>query len=195
MRHGESEANREGRFASHIWDPPLTDTGRRQAEELAAQWRDAPVRHLVTSPLARAQQTIAPLSRILGIEPVILADLAEVNLGKWDGKRLTDLERAQSDSFSNWRRDPEQFPPPGGERILEVGRRVLNALSAFIAGHEPGLIIAASHADCLKGALLVVMNATGPAARRIAVPNTGQMLLRQWDTNRWTLVLSPLRYP
>ena len=193
VRHGESEANAAGRFASHSWDPHLTALGRQQAETLAFQLHNAPVRYVVTSPLARARETIAPLAQDHHLTPTILGDLAEVNLGKWDGQHLKDLEQADSDSYRAWRRDPETNPPPGGERILTVGRRVLVALSKFVTESDPpGLTVAATHADCVKGACLVIMNADGPATRKILVPNAGQVLLRRWENGYWSIILSPI---
>lgn len=196
VRHGESEANAVGRFASHSWDPHLTQTGHRQADDLAEQLQHAPIRHIVTSPLLRAQETIAPLAAARQITPVILPDLAEVNLGQWDGQRLADLEQAKSDAFEAWRRDPETNPPPGGESIGTVGRRVLKTLEEFVTHHEPGLTVAATHADCLKGVVLVVTKASGPAARTLFVPNCGQLMLRYLVAfRRWALVLAPLHFP
>ncbi|SMC04413.1 Broad specificity phosphatase PhoE [Sulfobacillus thermosulfidooxidans DSM 9293] len=193
VRHGESEANAAGRFACRTWDPPLTASGSLEAERLARQLLNAPVRYIVTSPLLRARQTIAPLARILHIDPVVLEDLAEVDLGQWDGHRLKDLENANSPAFQAWRQDPESNPPPGGESIMTVGQRVLTALSQFLQTCEPStLTVAATHADCIKGALLVILDAHGPAARHIWVPNTGQLLLRWFDNGRWVLIFSPL---
>lgn len=195
VRHGESEANATGRFASHTWDPHLTAVGQEQALSLAMQLHRAPIAYVVTSPLARAQETIAPLAQDHHLAPTILTDLSEVNLGQWDGQQLKALEQSGSDSYRAWRVDPEKNPPPGGERILTVGRRVLHTLETFIRTHrEPGLTVAATHADCVKGACLVIMNAEGPATRRMLVPNTGQVLLRHWDNGRWSIVLSPLYF-
>ena len=195
MRHGESEANATGRFASHTWDPHLTKVGQEQALSLVTQLHRAPIAYVVTSPLARAQETIAPLAQDHHLAPTILTDLSEVNLGQWDGQHLKALEQSGSDSYRAWRADPEKNPPPGGERILAVGRRVLHTLETFIETHqEPGLTVAATHADCVKGACLVIMNAEGPATRRMLVPNTGQVLLRHWENGRWSIVLSPLYF-
>ncbi|MCY0878311.1 MAG: histidine phosphatase family protein [Firmicutes bacterium] len=196
VRHGESEANRAGRFAYHAWDPHLTELGRAQARQLVAQLQHAPIKHLATSPLARARETIQPLAESRRLVPAVLADLAEVNLGSWDGARLIDLERSDSAAFRAWRQDPESNPPPGGESILAVGRRVLNALERYLETVEPGLTVAATHADCIKGALLIVTRTSGPSARTLFVPNMGQLLLRYHrNLHRWVLVLGPQYFP
>ncbi len=193
VRHGESEANAAGRLAYRTWDPPLTEAGAFQAERLAKQLITAPVRYIVTSPLLRAQQTVEPLAHIHHIQPIILDDLSEVDLGTWDGRRLKDLESDNLPDFRAWRQDPEANPPPGGENIVAVGERVLSALSAFLKTCQPAsLTIGATHADCIKGAILVVLKAHGPASRHISVPNAGQLLLRYFDTGRWVLIFSPL---
>lgn len=196
IRHGESEANAAGRFACRSWDPALTATGRAQAQQLAHQWHNAPIRYLVTSPLLRAQETLAPLAQDHDLTPVILPDLAEVNLGQWDGKRLRDLEEAESPSFIAWRQDPDRNPPPGGESIRAVGQRVLNALAHFVEPRERHtLTIAATHADCIKGAVMLIMNAEGPMARRLVVPNAGHVVLRWYETGVWTMVFADPRVP
>lgn len=196
VRHGESEANATGRFASKTWDPHLTATGRAQAERLVPQLQNAPIQHLATSPLNRALETINPLAERLGIVPDILPDLAEVNLGLFDGQRLQDLEQAKSPAFEAWRKDPEAFPPPGGESIYAVGHRVLKALEGYVTQYESGLTVVATHADCLKGAVLVITKAAGPAARALFVPNCGQVMIRYLPAfRRWALVLSPIYVP
>ncbi|MCY0897425.1 MAG: histidine phosphatase family protein [Firmicutes bacterium] len=196
VRHGESEANRLGRFAYHSWDPHLTEVGRAQARQLVAQLQHAPIKHLATSPLARARETIQPLADCLGLVPTVLADLAEVNLGAWDGARLSDLERSNNGAFHAWRQDPEANPPPGGESILAVGQRVLGALERYTGSVDPGMTVAATHADCIKGAFLVVTQASGPSARSLLVPNLGQLHLRYHaNGHRWALVLGPHYFP
>lgn len=192
VRHGESQANRAGRFARDTWDPHLTEVGRHQAQALLRQLHNASIQYLATSPLKRAQETIQPLAEKLGILPTVLPDLSEVNLGEWDGQRLDDLKMEKNTDFSAWIQDPDRFPPPGGERISAVGQRVLHTLTEFVRSRPPGLTVAATHADCIKAALLAVTKADGPASRSIMVPNGGQLRLRHYDNGKWFVVLSPL---
>lgn len=194
IRHGESEANASGRLACQKWDPSLTEKGHSQAEEVARALADLPIDHLVTSPLLRAKQTMAPLAKQFGITPTILADLSEVNLGDWDGELLKELQDGQTPEFVNWLKDPQMFPPPQGERILDVGQRVMTALNNYIDEHTPHFMAATTHADCIKGAVLNILEGSGPVSRRLAIPNCGQILLRRFSSARWSISFPPLRF-
>jgi len=60
IRHGESEFNAAHSVGGRdpmIFDAPLTDKGRRQAEEAKALVADLGIRQVITSPLTRAIQT------------------------------------------------------------------------------------------------------------------------------------------
>jgi broad specificity phosphatase PhoE len=189
IRHGESEANALGRFAYRSWDPGLTPRGREQARQLVARLAGVPVAGIVSSPLRRAVETVAPLAESRGLTVELLPTLAELDMGRWDGEVLTEIAVREPEAWQAWRRDPESHPPPRGERILAVGRRVLGALDTLRG--RSGLFVAATHADCIKGTALTVLGATGPASRRLYVPNGGQLLLRATDSG-WLWVLSAL---
>lgn len=194
VRHAESQANREGRLAHEQWEPDLTPEGRLEAEALSSALAGVQVDALVTSPLRRARQTVAPLARRLGMTPVVLSDLREVGLGAWDGRLLRELSGEVPGEFSAWLADPDASPPPGGEPILAVGRRVLATLGAFCADHpDVRRIVAVSHGDCLKGALMVVVGLSGPSARRITVGNVGAVRFERSPEGAWRLVAWPLQ--
>jgi broad specificity phosphatase PhoE len=60
IRHGQSEFNavhNDGDKDPLIFDAPLTDKGRRQAEEAKALVADLGIKQVITSPLTRAIQT------------------------------------------------------------------------------------------------------------------------------------------
>ena len=56
---------------------PLSKRGRRQAKQIAKGFRGRPVSHVVTSPLRRCRQTVAPLLDDLDMTPTIDKRLAE----------------------------------------------------------------------------------------------------------------------
>ncbi|HEV2821080.1 MAG TPA: histidine phosphatase family protein, partial [Solirubrobacteraceae bacterium] len=66
-RHGETDDNRARRFQGRR-NPPLNDTGRAQARELAAEVRDERVVALYASPLARAWETASIVGARLEVQ-------------------------------------------------------------------------------------------------------------------------------
>lgn len=60
------------RFSEPADDPPLTPVGQERAHALAAALRDSGVTAIVTTQLRRAQDTAAPLAKILGIQAEVV---------------------------------------------------------------------------------------------------------------------------
>ena len=98
VRHGQSAANARGVMCGRS-DPPLTDTGRRQARALASGL-PRPTR-LLSSPLARARETAALLGADVPVE--IDARWTEMDYGALDGQPMTALD---GDAWRTWQADP-----------------------------------------------------------------------------------------
>lgn len=189
VRHAESEANAAGRFASRVWDPGLTERGHAHALELIRRFEKTSVDACYSSPLLRARQTISPLAERLGLRVTLVAELAELNLGAWDGKPLAELA-ASDTAYANWHKDPDLYPPPGGERLCDVGERVWYALQQISTSHpHGGHIVVTTHADCVKGAVARLLGCPAPASRQFTVPNLGQVHLRRSPSGKWHWVL------
>jgi broad specificity phosphatase PhoE len=73
IRHGKAEAGFGGAM-----DPGLDALGREQAEAVAQKLKGIGPLALLSSPLARAQQTAAPLAKLWGKTPVIEHAVAEI---------------------------------------------------------------------------------------------------------------------
>lgn len=67
--------------ADGIANPGLDEIGRWQAEQVSAWLAHEPIDAVVTSPKARAIETVAPLMADLGIAHEVVADLDEVDRG------------------------------------------------------------------------------------------------------------------
>jgi probable phosphoglycerate mutase len=135
-------------------DPDLSETGRRQAEQVATALRgfvDGEVR-LVTSSLARSQQTGAAIAAGLGVEPVLDDDWDEQSFGDWDGAVFTELAEQQADDLTRLWRDRD-YRRPGGESLAELETRVLRAYekamdaggtTVVVTSRKPILVVLAS---------------------------------------------------
>ena len=96
IRHGQSEFNavhKDGDNDPLIFDAPLTDKGRRQAEEARSLVADLGIKQVITSPLTRAIQTA--LCIFDGIAPIkVGAGHRELLLHSCDvGRSPKELQR------------------------------------------------------------------------------------------------------
>ncbi len=91
LRHGESEANSEGRMQG-LTESPLTSNGRAQATRTGSFFRGRGITKLLSSPLGRTRETAA-LVRLGGElpEPEIFADLQELDLGLFSNLKYAEL--------------------------------------------------------------------------------------------------------
>ncbi len=152
VRHGETRANLDG-----VWhgstDTALTKRGQLQAERAAEHLSQhhAGARALYTSPLQRARQTAAPIGRALGLELQADPELAEFDLGSWEGKSYRELARTHQ-LWEKMRRDPD-FAPHGGESPRQVTDRVCRALARIHAAHPGERVIVVTHGGALSMAM------------------------------------------
>jgi broad specificity phosphatase PhoE len=136
VRHGEVH-NPEGVLYGRLPDYHLSELGAAMAERIA-QWavgRD--IVHLVSSPLERARETIAPVSAVLGLEPTIDDRVIEA-ANVFEGKRFGVGDGALREPAAWWHlRNP--FRPSWGEPYDVIAARMLAAVedaAAAAPGHE-----------------------------------------------------------
>lgn len=155
LRHGESSANVDGELVGRR-DPPLTETGRRQAEAAAAYLHRlglaAAGAVVVSSPLQRAAQTAALAAAALGAEVVCDDRLVELDYGDLEGTQFADLLPQWP---PDWIADPD-VAVPGGESIAAMADRVYAATTEHAA------------VALERGASLVVVTHLGPTKSLVA---------------------------
>jgi probable phosphoglycerate mutase len=124
-------------------DPPLAPEGERQAQALAERLVARPPAALFVSTLRRTSQTAAPLVERIGVQPVVIPDLREVNLGEWEGGELR-IRAANGDPLVGEMMAAERWDViPGAEPMDDFAARVSGGLDAVVAAAEPGTTVAA----------------------------------------------------
>ncbi len=122
VRHGESEANREGRYQGRQ-DSPLSSLGHRQAAALAAALGASKVTCVISSPLRRCIETAEPVAARLGVALVRDERLIEIAHGRWEGRLRAELEREDMARMHAWRTAPQQVRFDRGESLADVDAR------------------------------------------------------------------------
>lgn len=147
VRHGRTTANAQGLLLGRE-DPPLDETGRAQAEAVAASAASGAygrILGVVSSPLQRTRQTAEAFGRSVTIDERLI----ELDYGEYDGTPLTDVP---VDVWQRWQSDLD-FAPPGGESIASLGRRVRAACDDWASRvDEPGTIVLVTHVSPIKAA-------------------------------------------
>ena len=106
-RHGQTDWNAAGKIQG-VSDVPLNERGREQAAALAGRVLDAgAISAVYTSPLKRARETAEIIGRRLGLEPVPVGALTELNFGDWEGLLLGGDRRALAGTARGLRGRPE----------------------------------------------------------------------------------------
>lgn len=130
----------------------LADEGRRQAQIAADRIAElAKVDAVYSSPLERAKETAAPISKALGLKTKIDRGLFECDFGDWTGKELAKLSKLPE--WQTVQRAPSTFRFPNGESFTEMQTRMVSTLDRLRQQHPGGTIVCVSHADTIKAAV------------------------------------------
>jgi probable phosphoglycerate mutase len=147
VRHGHTDAAGK-RLTGRAPGVHLNELGRRQAERLVERLDGVRIDAIVSSPLERCRETAAPLAKARGRAVDVGRAWIEVGYGEWTGRSISQLRRTKL-----WRRvmfAPSNVRFPGGESLLEVQGRAVDATLDIAARHARGTVVVVSHADVIR---------------------------------------------
>ncbi|WP_216216947.1 histidine phosphatase family protein [Amycolatopsis aidingensis] len=190
LRHGRSSANGSGVLAGHTPGIELDETGRAQVEALVGRLEGVPLAGLVTSPLLRCEQTVAPLAAARTLPPVLEPRLAEVDYGEWTGRELKDLVKEPM-----WRvvqAHPSAAVFPGGEGLAAVQARAVAAVREHDArmteqAGDRAVWLLCSHGDVIKAVLADALGQHLDSFQRIVVDPASVSVIRYTETRPFVL--------
>ncbi|MFE1953834.1 MULTISPECIES: histidine phosphatase family protein [Streptomyces] len=154
VRHGRSTANTAGLLAG--WTPgvALDERGAAQAAALPARLAELPLAEVVSSPLQRCRETVAPL---LAARPGLSVHtddrIGECDYGDWSGRKLAEL--ADEPLMQVVQQHPTAAAFPGGESMRHMQHRAAEAVREWNARveaeHGPDAVyLMCSHGDIIK---------------------------------------------
>lgn len=153
IRHGQSEGNILGLFTGHS-GYPLTELGHKQAEITADYIRkNYKIDAVYSSDLPRAFQTAEHTARAFGLPIVTDCRLREINAGKWENIPFSELSSRFPEAYAIWREDLIHFSADGGEAVLDVANRAVDALRSIARANLGKCVAVVSHATAIRTAL------------------------------------------
>ena len=148
-RHGETEWNRIGRWQGHA-DPPLNETGRRQAAELTERLAQHGISAIYSSDLRRASETAQVVGDRLGLDIVEDSQLREIDVGSWSGLTTADVEQRFPEGYARWQAGEIGHD---GETREELTERVVSAVERIARAHPGETVLVVTHGGAIRALL------------------------------------------
>ena len=146
IRHGQSVANAQSRFAGHS-DFDLTDLGRQQAKCAARYLRKIGEKPdaVYSSDLLRAHNTAAPIANEFGLTVNDTPELREIYAGSWEAMLVEDIYRQHTQDFITWRLDIANARCTDGESVAELYSRIVAFVCHLAEKNDGKTLVLATH--------------------------------------------------
>lgn len=149
IRHAVNDFVKTGKLAGWTAGVHLNDEGKKQAQALGERLKDAPLKHIYSSPLERTMETAQAIQAhhpTLSIEEN--REIGEVLYGDWEGAKIADLRKRKM--WEVVQEYPSRAYFPNGETMRGVQTRAVNEIERLVKKHPAQMIAIVSHADLIK---------------------------------------------
>jgi len=176
VRHGTTDW--VDRHILHgITDIPLNETGIRQARAIAVALKESGARRLYTSPLSRCVRTADLISEEIGLQPVVIDGLKELDFGWLEGKSFRD-HGAQD--FNKCIQILDQFLHHfvrgiSGEPMHQFQRRIMAAWDAILENNPQGKVIIVGHSAVFNQILIRYFGENFPPGKHYYIMDPGSI--------------------
>lgn len=174
VRHAQIVDNLDSRFTGWL-DAGLTPRGLSEARQLARFIeQNYRVDVLYSSPLHRALATAKIIEDRVGLEPIIVEELKEINFGDVEGLTKADIEVRFPDLFvKGWDPQNPNFKWPNGESRYEFRTRVRRAIEDITNANRGRTILIVSHGAAVSSYLCHLLDPDANRWSKYWVDNCG----------------------
>jgi broad specificity phosphatase PhoE len=153
IRHAETLWNRERRYLGRQ-DPPLSETGRAQADAVGQLLAKEQIEAVWSSPLRRARETAEAIATLRGLTVRVDDQFGEMHFGQWEGLTSEEVSAKFPEMYRTWLDTPHLATVPNGETLSDVRGRALQGLSALRQAHDGGTVALVTHG--VTGRILIL---------------------------------------
>lgn len=187
IRHGESQANKNGVFIGHT-DIDLTEKGHRQAQLTAEYLKDVTVDAIYSSDLCRAYHTAEHTAHLHQLPVIPSVQLREIYGGEWENRRFDDLERDYPETYGLWLSNIGRSVCDRGESVLDLQARLLNELGRIAAAHKDETVCIFTHATPVRALACAALGKTPDEMAAQPWPTNASVSVFEYDNGKLTLL-------
>jgi probable phosphoglycerate mutase len=146
VRHGENTANLTKELSHRKVDYSLTAKGVLQAQQTGAYFKDKHIDAIYTSPLKRSFETAAIIGVTIGLEPIVMEEFREVNVGRLEGMPPVAETWAEHDRIVRaWFDGQPELMFPEGENYHTLVARMRSGMEIVLKECDEHNIIIVGH--------------------------------------------------
>ncbi len=157
IRHAEAEGNVYRRCHGQ-YDSLLTVNGEAQLPYLAERFAKESLQAVYASDLYRARKTAEAIAAPHGLTVQVRPVLREICMGEWEDKSWAELLRTYPEAYTRWQICPWEAAAPGGETILQSGKRMLDGVRQLVEENEGSTFAVVAHGSVIRGALSILLD-------------------------------------
>ena len=135
IRHGETEGNLKKAYQGQN-NTPLTELGRRQAQQMGKRIGEIGVDIVISSDLGRSMETASIACSGTNREIIPHPGLRERHFGMFQGMKFDDAKAKYPDIFARYRGQEPDFRIPEGETWREFISRIKDTLEEIGEGYR-----------------------------------------------------------
>lgn len=147
IRHAETDF--AGRFCGQS-DPAVNERGHRQIEELLKILSTESIDAIYTSDLSRAFTTADAIGRSVGLSPIKVPGLREIDFGEWEGLSWEEIESRDPMFARRWSNSYPDLPAPEGEAFKTFRFRVLKEVNRLLSLSSQRSAAVVTHAGVMR---------------------------------------------
>ena len=143
MRHGEIKSER--RFIGQT-DIPLTKKGENQIAAWRPFFSKIELKGVYCSRLQRSLRSALIITENTGYTVHPCNELNEINLGKWDGKKMAEIKSLFPQGWKLRGKHIDTYQPEEGESFLDLSRRVIPFFEKLVRRSKDAGLLIVGHA-------------------------------------------------
>jgi len=152
VRHTEPAESAAGRCYGSL-DVELSQAGLAHAARLGEALSGLRPAGVYTSPRIRAADAARAIGASLGLEPVVVPGLRELDFGELEGRAYDDIRRERPELYRRWMEAPTTVRFPGGEGFEDLRLRSVAAMDDIRAADPGATALVVTHGGVARAVL------------------------------------------